>query len=146
MKLEDLPKKNIYQVPEAYFEKLPGIVMAQVQQKDTSMGISWLGLWRAPYLRNALAGFALVLTVVFIFTLNIKNNQNPESTSLIAQITDKEAYDYLANYERLEAPDLSLLSQANTDISHEFIPISQEDKEDILQEVDEDDLVEYYTN
>ena len=146
MKLEDLPKKNIYQVPEAYFDKLPGMVMAQVQQKDTRMGISWLGLWRTPYLRSALAGFALLLAAVLIFTVNINNNQNAESASLVAQITDKEAYDYLSNYERLEAQDLSLLSQANTDISHEFIPVSLEDKEAIWQEVDDEDLVEYYTH
>lgn len=143
MKLEDLPKKNIYQVPDTYFDKLPSIVMAQVQQKDTRRGISWLGLWQTLYLRSALAGFALILAVVFVFTLNNNNNQYLESASLMAQISDREAYDYLANSERLESQDLSLLSQSGTDISHEFIQVSQED---IWQELDEEDLADYYTN
>lgn len=29
-KLEDIPKKNIFEVPEGYFEKLPGAIQARV--------------------------------------------------------------------------------------------------------------------
>jgi hypothetical protein len=28
--LENIPKKNIYEVPEGYFDKLPGIIQARI--------------------------------------------------------------------------------------------------------------------
>ena len=34
-KLEDIPKKNIYEVPEGYFDKLPGIIQSRVAKEET---------------------------------------------------------------------------------------------------------------
>ena len=39
-KLEDIPKKQNFEVPEGYFEKLPGIIQSRVtqQHKEKSWG------------------------------------------------------------------------------------------------------------
>jgi len=137
MKLEDLPKRNIYSVPPHYFEKLPGVVMVQVQENIPEEQITLWGKWRYSYLRSALAGLVLILTFIFIFRLSSQPALNKTSADLLARISDTEALDYLLTTEKLETPDLSLLSQANTDLSHEFIQLS---RADVLQELEEVEL------
>ena len=34
MKLEDLPQKEIFDVPEGYFEKLPGTIQARIAERQ----------------------------------------------------------------------------------------------------------------
>ncbi len=40
-KLEDIPKKNIFEVPEGYFEKLPGIIQSRVAKPESAQ-IFWI--------------------------------------------------------------------------------------------------------
>ena len=40
-KLEDIPKKNIFEVPEGYFEKLPGIIQSRVAKPEFAQ-IFWI--------------------------------------------------------------------------------------------------------
>jgi len=137
MKLEDLPKRNIHSVPPHYFEKLPGVVMARVQENIQEEQITLRGKWRYSYLRSALAGLVLILTFTFIFRLSSQPTLNKTSADLLARISDTEALNYLLTTEKLETPDLSFLSQANTDLSHEFIQLS---RADVLQELEEVEL------
>jgi hypothetical protein len=39
-KLEDIPKKNIFEVPEGYFDQLPGVIQSRVATKSSSR-LSW---------------------------------------------------------------------------------------------------------
>ena len=41
--LENIPKKNIFEVPEGYFDKLPGVIQTRVTERDTSP--AWRGTW-----------------------------------------------------------------------------------------------------
>ena len=143
MKLEDLPNKNIYQVPQHYFDKLPGRVMKRVQDNKPEEQLSEWALWRYSYSRIALAGLVLMLTFTFIFLLSSQPALNASSTDLLSRISNKEALDYLISSEKLETQDLSLLSQANTDLSHEFIQVS---REDVLRELEEVELEELELN
>lgn len=60
-KLEDIPKKNIFEVPEGYFEKLPGIIQARVAKPEPIR-------WFVPSLKFALPVLALVAVGIFWFT------------------------------------------------------------------------------
>lgn len=41
-RLEDIPKKNIYQVPEGYFDQLPQVIQTRVSQsKSTRLSVNW---------------------------------------------------------------------------------------------------------
>jgi hypothetical protein len=60
-KLEDIPKKNIFEVPEGYFEKLPGIIQARVANPEPTR-------WFVPSLKFALPILAFVAVGIFWFT------------------------------------------------------------------------------
>lgn len=138
MKPEDLQRKNIYRVPENYFDKLPGKIMARVTESPVKQHqYIFSGSWNI-YLKGALA--SVVLVVAFIFLFLFKQQPAAESHELLASISNKEAIEYLSEMEKLESQDLSLLSQSEQDLSHEFIQASQED---ILEEVGQVDLEEH---
>lgn len=40
-RLEDIPKKNIYQVPEGYFDRLPGVIQSRVTESKRSYQFTW---------------------------------------------------------------------------------------------------------
>lgn len=60
-KLEDIPKKNIFEVPEGYFEKLPGIIQSRVAKPEVHP-------WFAPTWKFALPVLALVAVGIFWFS------------------------------------------------------------------------------
>jgi hypothetical protein len=60
-KLEDIPKKNIFEVPEGYFEKLPGIIQSRVAKPEVTP-------WFAPTWKFALPVLALVAVGIFWFS------------------------------------------------------------------------------
>jgi hypothetical protein len=143
MKLKDLPKKNIYQVPDRYFDQLPGVVMARVRERESAHNpLALFTFWRQPLLRGALAGLALVLSFVYIFTFNSDQPQSvAASDTLLANVTEKEALDYLMASDQLDDQDLTGLSLPDADLSHEFIQVSQEE---LLQAVENEDLGPIY--
>jgi hypothetical protein len=143
MRLEDLPKKNIYQVPDRYFDQLPAKVMARVRDKEAASNpVAWLTFWHQPFLRGALAGLALVLSFIFIFTINSDQPQSSDtSEALLSSVSETEALDFLMNSDELETQDLTGLPLSDEDLSHEFIQVSQED---LLQAVENEDLGEIY--
>ena len=64
--LSDIPKKNIYQVPDGYFEKLP----FQIQQKTSALPTtnSIFAWWRYK-LAIGTVGFSAVVMLVVYFTI-----------------------------------------------------------------------------
>jgi hypothetical protein len=143
MKLDDLPKKNIYPVPDRYFDQLPGRVMARVREKESANNpVTMLTFWRQPLLRGALAGLALVLSCIFIYTFSFDPPQSTAPSDVLrSEVTEKEALEYLIASGQLEAQDLTGLPLSNEDLSHEFIQVSQEE---LLQAVENEDLGDIY--
>jgi hypothetical protein len=94
-KLEDIPKKGIFEVPEGYFDRLPGIIQARVAEKTPYIATR-------PYTRYALQyalPVALLLAVAVIFLIP---KEEASAESLLASVSTEE----LAFY--LEQSDLSL--------------------------------------
>ncbi|HTE32178.1 MAG TPA: hypothetical protein VK666_17480 [Chryseolinea sp.] len=88
-KLDDVPKKQIFNVPEGYFEKLPGIIQSRVAEHQTA-GES-VSVWRyAP--RYAMAIVLVAAITVFWF----QRSGNPETTeSIIASIETADLVAYI---------------------------------------------------
>lgn len=141
MKLEDIPKKNIYQVPEGYFDKLPNRVMAQVRKDVAGERNAFFTFGHFAYLRGALAGLVLLVLFTWCFLFTLPDHTPLPTASLLNNISDTEALDYLIRTERLETQDLVVLSQTDQDLTYDFIQVS---REDILREVDDADLEEIY--
>jgi hypothetical protein len=143
MKLDDLPKKNIYQVPDRYFDQLPAIVMARVREKESAKNpVTGLTFWRQPFLQGALAGLALLLSFILIFTFHTNQSQSSgDSNTLLANVTEKEALEFLMTSGPLETQDLTGLPLTGVDLSHEFIQVS---REELLRAVENEDLGQIY--
>src|SRR6185295_11355453 len=61
--LEDIPKKNVFEAPEGYFDRLPGIIQARVTQEPYSMR------YRVMYsLKYALSALTIVLIAFFYWS------------------------------------------------------------------------------
>jgi hypothetical protein len=94
-KLEEIPKKNIFEVPEGYFEKLPGIIQARVAKPEPAR------LWIAS-LKYALPVFALMALGVFWFS----NSSEKSFDEQLAGIETEQLIAYL-NDADLQIDDLS---------------------------------------
>ncbi|KAA5540771.1 hypothetical protein [Adhaeribacter rhizoryzae] len=139
MKLDEIPKKNIYEAPADYFDKLPGVMMNRVTARQQTQEIFVFSA--LPWLKNALAGLALVISFIFIF---LTNNSNPEinaagSNQILASVSENEAMEYLLTSDQLDNYDLAVLPQAEQDFTHEFIQASEAE---IMREVELADLDE----
>ncbi len=76
--LSDIPKKNIYQVPDGYFEKLP----YQIQQKTSAVPSthSTLAWWRYKLAIGAVGFSAVAMLVIYFIILKPTPSTTPSNT------------------------------------------------------------------
>ncbi len=89
-KLEDMPRENIFKVPEGYFEKLPMEIQARVAKPEPKV-------WFAPPFKFALplAAIAIAATVWFSYQQggSIEDQLNEIQTEqLIAYLGDSDLH------------------------------------------------------
>lgn len=93
-KLEEIPKKAFFEVPDGYFDKLPELIQARITKNTPPE--------TRPYLRYALQ-YALPIVILLVAALIfLKPHQPPDAESLLASVSTEE----LAAY--LEQSDISL--------------------------------------
>jgi hypothetical protein len=135
MKLEDIPKKNVFKEPEGYFDELPGIIQSRIAKEEKKpFDIPSFGL----VLRYALPVLAVGFALFLIFRQSDPMSANPEellasvdaealSSYLIeSDLTTEELLDYAdLDNEDIEAlndqllypeMDIDLLEEFSTDI------------------------------
>ncbi|MDX5422283.1 MAG: hypothetical protein LPK07_14550 [Hymenobacteraceae bacterium] len=107
-KLSDIPKHNVYQVPEGYFDRLPARVMERTAAAEKQQ-VPWRpGLWRP--VRLALAPL-LMLLLVFVGVYLTNQPAQPEDQVLnLARVSETEIMDYLSSYAILESSDFAELN------------------------------------
>lgn len=118
-KLEDLPRHNIYQVPEGYFEKLPSKIMQRVGPAGIGQSRSWFGL---PYysLRVALASLVTGGLLATGLYLNQSPATEPAATASLAEIPNEEIMQYLLASGKVDPMDVADLSIADTNFWQEI--------------------------
>jgi hypothetical protein len=88
-KLDDIPKKQIFNVPEGYFEELPGIIQSRVSERQNSNEA-------APVLRYALRFAMATVLVVAITVLWFQRGGKIEKTeSILASIETADLVAYI---------------------------------------------------
>ena len=139
MKLDEIPKKNIYGVPADYFDKLPAVMMTRVNGSKQESANLFLIFNQLHWLKHALAGFALLISFIFIFLTNTPapEYQYADSSQLLSAVSKNEAMEYLLTSDQLENADLAILPQSDQDYTHEFISASEAE---LTQEVELADL------
>jgi hypothetical protein len=92
-KLDDIPKKNVFEVPEGYFDRLPGIIQSRVTTENAAP--SWISSWGWS-LRYAVP--ALVLIVAGLFWLPIRGTKSPNIANELALIEPQQLGLYLEEH------------------------------------------------
>ena len=135
-KLEDIPKKQNFEVPEGYFEKLPGIIQSRVTQQHKER--SW-GFDHRFALRFALP--VVILLVVGIFWYN-RSQMDKSVENILASVQTEDLITYLSESdfttdELLE--DVQLNSQDAMDIEESVYELQFTDSEfeEIFNEIEQ---------
>lgn len=135
-KLDEIPKKSIFEAPEGYFDRLPGIIQARVSPLavGAKQGPQWM-----PYFFFGLKYALLVLIVGAASFFFLNNSQTLSAEELIASVDSAHLVAYLED------------SDLNSDDLLEIVPLNQEEAEAIQgSSIDElkinDEDVEYLSN
>ena len=134
IKLEELPKKQLYTVPENYFNELPGIVQARVvkSQRENTRSIFW-----SASLRYALPVIAMVMMLVY-FGVRI-NNDDLDVQAMLDDIPTEELILYITESEITTDELLSLI-----DINELDVDGLVDDNIELLDESEWEDILEAY--
>lgn len=101
--LSELPKHNIYQVPENYFDKLPMRVM---ERTATAPQQDWLPAQLWQNLRVAIAPVVMLLLFVGVLYVNIAPKPEQQAAEF-ATLHNTEIMDYLTSYATIESNDFA---------------------------------------
>ncbi len=127
MKLEDIKKKNIYSVPDKYFDQLPTRIQARVNDKKPVSG--WSLNWSF-FFKIATPAVAVVL--IFFYFNTSTNFHNQSAEEILAQVSTEDLIAYL------EATDITtdeILEELDlTDIELDFM-----DEDPIMKGIEIDD-------
>ncbi len=125
--LEDIPKKNVFDVPEGYFDRLPGIIQARVASNQGE------SLW-TPYLRYSLKYALPVMAIVIVSFFFWTKPAGQSAEDLLASVDSGSLVAFLEDSD-ISSDDL--LESIN--LNREEADAIQNDSIEELQ-VDEDDI------
>lgn len=128
-KLDDIPKKNVFNVPEGYFDKLPTKIQSRIsEQQPAERPVFWMRTLRlaTPVL--------LVLLIAGIFWFN-QQGRSSDAVKLLSAVDTSELISYLNDTDLL------------TDELLEDFPLDEEDVTNIESavyqyDIDESDINE----
>jgi hypothetical protein len=98
-KLEDISRENIFQVPDGYFEKLPGIIQARVAKPEPTV-------WFAPAYKFALPVVALAIALTVWFT-------SGQGVTLEDQLNEIQTEQLIVYLDESEVPAELLTEEIN---------------------------------
>ncbi|WP_114779431.1 hypothetical protein [Botryobacter ruber] len=135
MKLNDIPKHNIYKVPEGYFDSLPMRVMEQTAAKGAGASAAprFSSFWQPVRLVLAPLVLLLVFVGVFLFSNDVVQQQPQPEYVALGTLPEAEIVDYLDSYARLETSDFDEVSLSDQELTAEFLNISSEAAEEELE-------------
>lgn len=117
MKLEDIPKKEIFNVPEGYFDGLPSKIQARIDAQKTGQQESFVFKYKLQY---ALPMVAILALGIFWFS---QFSQTTDAESLLASVETEDLIAYLGE------------SEITTDDVLNHVEFNSEDLEEIESEV-----------
>jgi len=135
-KLEDIPKKNIFEVPEGYFEKLPGVIQSRVADERPQVEIPFY----VPVLRYAVAAVMLVSVSVFFYQTYFSDSN---AELMLASVSTEALTEYLDESETSTEELLETVGYENIDTEGlDANPVMEFN----LNELELEDLAEEYQN
>ncbi len=92
-KLENIPKKQVFDVPDGYFEKLSSTIQTRVAEKESRRLTTFFAL--PVMIRYALPALVLVAIGVFWF----QNDSQNDAESILASVSTEDLVAYLNDSE-----------------------------------------------
>jgi hypothetical protein len=135
-KLEDIPKKQIFNVPDGYFEKLPGIVQSRVTAANGDVKNAWT-LGRFAF-RYAVPAVVILAACLFWFD---QSTTGKNAETILASLETQELVAYLdeADFTTEELLESGMLNADDVtqieDEVYEF-KLSDEEFDTIFDDVD----------
>ena len=130
MKLNDIPKRQPYQAPEGYFDRLPMRIMERTAAPEAVAPAPWYEqLWHP--VRYAVAPLLLLLVFVGVYFLNIQ--QTEQAPAAVAALSDAEIIHYLDTYAQVDAADFENHAIADKAFAAEFLNVSSKTAEEELE-------------
>ena len=126
-KLDDIPKKNIFEVPDGYFDRLPLKIQAKVETATTTHS---LAVWNLA-LRYALP--VVIVAVALVYYFKPKSYQTEE---LLAEISNEHLVAFLSESEINEHELLEIVNFNESDADS----LSQHLNNTLLGDFDEDEF------
>jgi hypothetical protein len=131
-KLEDHKRKDLFTVPDQYFELLPQRIQNRIVHDSAT---SWYSrLLSKPSLRigSAFAVILLLVTSVFLF------KDNPENTSSspmsVASFAEVDVYEYLIENELYS--DAEIINAVENEMVESGISYTTNEEEEVLEALD----------
>lgn len=98
----DIPKRNIFEVPEGYFEKLPGVIQARIAKKEDQAAWNWS--WGIS-LRYAIP--IAILAIVGTFWFRPGSPIPVDVQAELAQFQPEQLQEYLDHQDLSDDSDVS---------------------------------------
>ena len=134
IKLDELPKKEVYSVPDNYFKELPSIIQTRVVESEQAR--TPVLIWSSA-LRYALPVIALIMMLVY-FGTRIKNS-DIDVQAMIDDIPTEELISYITESEITTYELLSLIDLNELDVDGMV-----DENIELLNDSEWDDLLEEY--
>ena len=139
-KLEDIPKKNVFEVPDGYFDRLPGIIQTRISvSRPSPVGIlSW-----SKALRYALPVILLMGAGIFWYQNNPGSNSSKVNVqSELAAIQSDQLVAYLDDHELTTEDLVETVTWSSDDLNslenavYSTLNVTHHQLEEILNEYD----------
>lgn len=132
-KLEDIPKRDPFEAPEGYFDKLPGMVQARVSRPESL----WKRLAWRPLLQFAVP--SLVIAVLAVIYFAEPSTDKLSTQELLANIDTDTIADYLLESDLttedfLESLDLTQLQADSLEFDSPTLDFSENEWNDVLND------------
>ena len=139
IKLDDLEKKQVFSVPEGYFEELPGQVSHKLTQ--TQRRPLWIML---PFFRYgaAIASICLIILIGYFKTTS-PGSELVQPEAILAQVSGQEIVLYLQQNEISQYELVERASEANIVIEENALKDLEINQELLLEETDPELIEEF---
>ncbi len=139
MKLDDIHKKNIYKVPDEYFDDLPGRIQKRISEKNTpreSFSFNW------SLTTKITLPVAAMIAIVLLVVLNPRENNSTnlsyeamlENVSSESMISFLELEDITSD-DIIHSIDVQQLDENFQDLEQSYIEIEEQIDDELLDAI-----------
>jgi len=127
IRVEELEKKNVFSVPDRYFDTLPSQIQARVNGRNQAATFSF------GWLVKTIAFASVVLLVISLWFFNGKPGTTPEAQ--LTGVSPEEIATYLQDSEVTQRELIDLISQTTTTTDENLFQSSDITENELVEEL-----------